>query len=189
MRGFLRRPGPSRRRAAFAAGAGLLGDLLLLAALWAAGAALSQAAHPLGGGSARLGVLLAAGVLVAAIAGGTLPALALGTGRGRGLASSLVGHVCAAAVVLGAMVPLRPFDGWPAYLGVELSLAVTIAGAFWVAGGARRRTIVAGGVLSIASLTLGGFFYGILSSVVGLLAWVLLPALASLLAGRRSRSA
>ena len=185
----LRRPGSRPGRVALAAGAGLLGDLLLLLALWVGGAALSRAAYPLGGGSLGMGVLLAIGVFSAGVLGGTLPALALGSDPVRALGTSLAGHLCGVAFVFGALVPLRPFDGWPAYLGAELALAATVAGALWTTGGPRRWIAVVGVALLAASLALGGFVYGLPSVALALLPWSLLPALTAILARGRRASA
>ena len=183
----LRRPSSRPGRIALAAGAGLLGDVLLLLALWAGGALLSRAAYPLGGGSSGVRVLLAASVFSAGVLGGALPALALGSGPARALGVSLAGHFCAIALAFGAFVTLRPFDGWPAYLGAELTLAATVAGALWTTGGPRRWIAVVGVVLFAASLAFGGFVYGVPSMALGLLSWSLLPALAALLARGRRR--
>ena len=158
----------------------------MLLALWVGGAVLSRAAYPLGGGSPGMGVLLAGAVFSSGILGGTLPALALGSGPARALGTSLAGHLCGVAFVFGALVPLRTFDGWPAYLGAELALAATVAGALWTTGAPRRWLFVVAGVaLLAASLALGGLLYGLPTAALGLLCWALLPALAALLAGER----
>lgn len=181
MRGFWRRPGPRLGRPALAAGAGLVGDLLLLAVLWIVGAVLSGAAYPFGGGPSGIGVLLAGVVFSAGVLGGTLPAVALGCGWASALAASFIGHSCATVFVFGALVPLQPFDGWPAYLGAELALAVALAGLLWGARVPRGIVALTGSLLAAVVLTLGGVFYGLLSAAVGLLAWVLLPTIAALL--------
>ena len=179
----MRRPVSRPGRVALAAGAGLLGDLLLLLALWVGGAVLSRAAYPLGGGSSGVGVLLAGAVFSAGVLGGALPALALGSGPARALGASLAGHFCAIALAFGALVPLRPFDGWPAYLGAELALAATVAGALWTTGGPRRWIAVVGVALFVSSLAFGDLLHGLPSMALGLLSWALLPALGALLAG------
>lgn len=163
----------------------MLGELLLLLALLAGGVALSRAAYPLGGGSLGMGMLLAGAVLSAGVLGGSLPASALGSCPARALGASLTGHGCAGVFVFGALVTLRPFDGWPAYPGAELALAATVARALWATGGPRRWTVSAGVALFAVSLALGGFLYGLPSVALGLLSWTLLPALAALLVEER----
>lgn len=106
----------------------------------------------------------------------------------RALVSALAGHLTAATLVFG--IPWRPFDSWTTYLGIELSLAATIASLLWADGSRPTPLVPLFGVLILAfCVALGGISGGAISLFAGLLAWALLPAVAGLSAARRDESA